>query len=184
MKRDNPYEAAFEAYLRDRRWGYLATDETRRTHFDDEPIKSLDFVVSTPNGSQLLIDIKGRKYPTGKGARKNFTWQNWVDRGDIESLERWQVKFGPSSIALLVFAYRLADDIRIAPDTPDLWIWRSKRYLFRAVRSSDYREHMRTRSLRWNTVHLNSLSFRLIVHPFSDFVHGIPQNQEVEFFTE
>ena len=29
-KRDNHYEAAFEAYLRDRRLGYVAVDESRR----------------------------------------------------------------------------------------------------------------------------------------------------------
>ncbi len=184
MKRDNPYEQAFEAYLRDRRWGYLATDETRRTSFDDEPIKSLDFVVSTPRGSQLLIDIKGRKYPSVNRLKRNYAWQNWVERIDLDSLDRWQDQFGPFSVGLIVFAYRLANDIRIANDTFDLWPYRGERYLFRAVRSSDYRQHMRTRSPKWNTVHLNTLSFRMIVHPFSDFITGNPENGEVEFLEE
>src|SRR5262245_31489821 len=54
-KRDNHYEAAFEAYLQQRRIPYVAVDETRRsaavgvtTADPDEAatLKSLDFIVS------------------------------------------------------------------------------------------------------------------------------------------
>ena len=60
MDRGNHYETAFEAYLRDRRLGYVAVDESRRSSLDDEPVKSIDFIVYGPGGSRLLIDVKGR----------------------------------------------------------------------------------------------------------------------------
>jgi hypothetical protein len=66
MDRDNHYEAAFEAYLRDARLGYTAVDESRRTSLDDEPVKSLDFIVYGGGDSKLLVDVKGRKFPGGK----------------------------------------------------------------------------------------------------------------------
>ena len=78
MDRGNHYEAAFEAYLRDRRLGYVAVDESRRSSLDDEPVKSIDFIVYGHGGARLLVDIKGRKFPGGKAGRPRYTWQNWV----------------------------------------------------------------------------------------------------------
>ena len=65
MDRSNHYEAAFEAYLRARRLGYVAVDEAHRSTLDDEPVKSLDFIVHGADGSKLLVDVKGRRFPTG-----------------------------------------------------------------------------------------------------------------------
>jgi hypothetical protein len=65
MDRSNPYEAAFEAYLRDRRIGSIAVDEAHRSILADETVKSLDFLVYGPCGAKLLVDVKGRRYPGG-----------------------------------------------------------------------------------------------------------------------
>ena len=43
----------------------VAVDESRVSTFEDEPIKSLDFIVYGPEDVRLLIDVKGRKFPTG-----------------------------------------------------------------------------------------------------------------------
>src|SRR5688572_2898382 len=64
--RDNHYEAAFEAYLRDRRLPYVAVDEGRRALAADESLKSLDFIVSPPGARSWLVDVKGRRFPTGE----------------------------------------------------------------------------------------------------------------------
>jgi hypothetical protein len=172
MDRTNHYEAAFEAYLRDRRLGYVAVDESRRSSLDDEPVKSIDFVVhGAGGGSKLLIDVKGRRFPGGADGKPRYTWQNWVVRGDVEGLERWAASFGTDYQALLVFAYLIRPEVELRRGTADLWVWRGRRYLMRAVPVDDYRRHMRVRSPKWETVHLPTATFRSLVRPLREFTH-------------
>jgi len=64
--RDNHYEAAFEEYLRNRGVPYVAVDEAKRSVLSDgASIKSLDFIVSSPGPVSWLVDVKGRKFPSG-----------------------------------------------------------------------------------------------------------------------
>src|SRR5580765_4621590 len=74
-KRDNHYEAAFEAWLRWLRLPYMAVDESHRAAAGGErTLKSLDFIVSPPGWpSSWLVDVKGRQFPT---AGQQF-WRNW-----------------------------------------------------------------------------------------------------------
>ncbi len=171
MDRDNHYEAAFEAYLQDRRICYVAVDETRRTRLDEGPVKSLDFIVQGEGGLGLLVDIKGRRFPGGAGGKRRV-WESWSTRSDVEGLERWTERFGPGYVGLLVFAYHLLPSVALPEDTDDLWSWHGRRYLFRAVAVEDYRRHMRVRSPRWGTVGLPRDSFREIVRPLHHFTHG------------
>jgi len=171
MDRSNHYETAFEAYLRDRRLGYIAVDESKRSTLDDDPVKSIDFIVHGLDGAKLLVDIKGRKFPGGTPDKPRCTWQNWVAREDVEGLERWQERFGIDYQPLLVFAYFIHPDIDLKQGAADLWAWNGSRYLMRAVRVADYREHMRVRSPRWGTVHLPTAIFRELVRPLREFTH-------------
>lgn len=171
MDRGNHYEAAFEAYLRDRRLGYVAVDESRRASLDDEPVKSIDFIVYGIEGARLLVDIKGRKFPGGSTTKPQRNWQNWVFREDVEGLERWEESFGAEYRALIVFAYYILPQVELRRGTSDVWCWRGRRYLMRAVPVGDYREHMRVRSPKWGTVHLPSAAFRQIVRPMREFTH-------------
>src|SRR5205807_407940 len=106
MDRSNHYEAAFEGYLRARRLGYVAVDETHRASLDDEPVKSLDFVVYG-SGTRLLVDVKGRRFPGGPKDRPRRVWESWSTREDVDGLERWAERFGPDYLPLLVFAYQI-----------------------------------------------------------------------------
>jgi hypothetical protein len=64
--RDNHYEAAFEEFLRVRGVPYVAVDEARRSLLSDgRSIKSLDFIVASPGGASWLVDVKGRRFPSG-----------------------------------------------------------------------------------------------------------------------
>lgn len=171
MDRANHYESAFEAYLRDRRIGYVAVDESRRTSIDDDPIKSLDFIVYSPEGPRFLVDIKGRRFPGGTPEKPRKVWQNWVSREDIVCLERWENSFGDGFRGLIVFLYQLSEAVELAEDTADLWEWKGSRYLVRAVAAGDYRRHMRVRSPRWGTVCLPTEAFRELVRPFRSFTH-------------
>jgi hypothetical protein len=171
MDRANHYEAAFEAYLRDRRLGYVAVDESRRASLDDEPVKSLDFIVYGVGGAKLLVDVKGRKFPGGSKEKPRRAWKNWVEREDVAGLTRWEASFGPGYRALFVFAYWIQPEVEVRRGTADLWVWRGRLYLMRAVPVADYRAHMRVLSPRWDTVHLPTGVFRELVRPVRDFTH-------------
>ena len=85
--RDNHYEAAFEAYLRSRGVPYVAVDEARRSVLaDGQSIKSLDFIVSSPGEITWLVDVKGRRFPSGDETKQY--WKNWSPREDLGSLAR------------------------------------------------------------------------------------------------
>ncbi len=170
MDRSNHYESAFEQYLRARKLGYVAIDETRRTTLDDEPIKSLDFIVYGPNERRLLVDVKGRKYPSGSTAKPSKTWQNWSTLDDLNALRRWEERFGPGYLGLLVFIYDIQSEIDLPIGTIDLLFWKDKRYLMRAVVAGDYRRVMRVRSPKWGTVGLKRDDYRTLVKPFSEFL--------------
>ena len=170
MDRSNHYEAAFEAYLRARRLGYVAVDEAHRATLDDEPVKSLDFVVYGANGSKLLVDVKGRRFPGGPKDRPRRVWETWSTREDIDGLDRWAERFGAGFVGLFVFVYRIQPTVLLPLGTPDLWAWRDRFYLLRAVTVDDYRRHMKIRSPKWGTVMLPATAFRDLVRPFRDFV--------------
>jgi hypothetical protein len=171
MDRSNHYEAAFEAYLQWHRICYVAVDETRRSMMREERIKSLDFIVYGDQGARLLVDVKGRRFPSGtKHPRR--VWENWSTQDDIDGLERWAALFGPGYQGLLVFAYELLPGVEMPEDTDDLWTWRGRRYLMRAVLASEYRLHMHVRSPRWETVHVSSAIFRELVRPLHHFTSG------------
>ncbi|MHC4176586.1 MAG: HYExAFE family protein, partial [Planctomycetota bacterium] len=83
--RDNHYEAAFEQYLRSRGVPYVAVDEAKRSLLSDgASIKSLDFIVSAPGETTWLVDVKGRRFPSGDQTTQY--WKNWSPREDLQSL--------------------------------------------------------------------------------------------------
>jgi hypothetical protein len=172
MDRGNHYEAAFEAYLQWHGLGYVAVDETRRALLGDTPVKSLDFIVFGDNGARLVVDVKGRRFPGGPAKKLRRVWECWSTRDDIDSLERWAELSGPDYQGLLVFAYHLLPTVELPDDTEDLWTWRGRRYLLRAVPVADYRRHMVVRSPRWGTVGLSSAAYRALVRPLSLYTHG------------
>src|SRR6476661_1686626 len=61
MDRNIHYEAAFEAFLRDRGIPCVAVDEAKKALFANARLKSFDFVVYSKSGPNLLIDVKGRQ---------------------------------------------------------------------------------------------------------------------------
>jgi hypothetical protein len=171
MDRTNHYETAFEAYLQWHGLGYIAVDETRRAWLGDAPVKSLDFVVFGDNGSRLVVDVKGRRFPGGKPDKPRRVWECWSTREDVESLARWAELHGPDYQGVFVFAYYLLPSIQLADDADDWRTWQGRRYLLRAVVAADYEKHMRVRSPRWGTVWLPAECFRRLVKPFHHFTH-------------
>ncbi len=175
MIRSNHYEAAFEAYLRHKGVGFVAVDEAKRSLLGATDVKSLDFIIVGPDTAKLVVDVKGRKYPSGSAERPAKTWQNWAEQQDIDGLTRWADQFGPGFRGVLAFVYLIQPPYVLPKGTPDLFPFRADYYLMRGIRVSEYRERMRPRSPKWGTVHLPVEAFRQLVRPFSEFLFPAPE---------
>jgi hypothetical protein len=155
------YEAAFEDYLRSKGVPYVAVDEAKKAIFAGASVKSFDFLVYSASGPNLLVDVKGRKFPDstpGGKARASRAWENWITRQDIEGLQEWQKVFGPDFRAMLVFAYWLQGPPQRCPFA-DVHLFRQKHYAFVAVPLVDYLGSARPRSAKWQTMSVPSAVF-------------------------
>ena len=96
------YEAAFEAFLRERGIPCVAVDEAKKALFADAKLKSFDFVVYSKNGPNLLVDVKGRQ--VRKGAKRG-SFDSWTTEQDVNDLMQWEHVFGEGYKAVLTFVY-------------------------------------------------------------------------------
>jgi len=177
--RSNHYEAAFEAYLRDREIGFIAVDEAKRSQLGEHCVKSVDFIIVGPETSKLVVDVKGRKFPGGPASAPRCVWQNWAEEEDVHGLQRWANHFGREFRGMLAFAYHIVAPFTLPEDVPDQFLFRDKRYLFRGIAASDYQTVMRPRSPRWGTVHLPTAEYRKLIRPFSEFLTPASSGVEV-----
>lgn len=170
--RDNHYEAAFEDYLRAKGWPYVAVDEAKKVLFASTALKSFDFVVYSSTGPNLLVDVKGRKFPDspgGKGSRGGHVWENWVTRQDVEGLSQWQQVFGSAFVAVLVFAYWLQGTPQRSP-FGDVHIFRQRHYAFLGVRLTNYLAAARPRSAKWQTLTVPAAVFSKTAADIASFL--------------
>ena len=171
-KRDNHYEAAFEAWLRARQIPYLAVDETRRSLAKGRSLKNLDFVVSPPTlPHSWLVDVKGRRFPTGKSY-----WKNWVTSEELQSLASWEALFGERFSGLLVFAYNVVGDLAPLP-AADLFPFRGGLYGFVGIRLEHYASWSRPLSARWGTVSVPTGKFRSLAQCLDILLQLSPQGE-------
>ncbi len=158
------YEAAFEAYLRDRGVPYVAVDEAKKAIFSDARLKSFDFVVYSKNGPNLLIDVKGRQL-RNRSARKGF--ETWATQQDVLDLLQWEQVFGEGFQAVLSCVYWI--DPPLSPE-PGMYTFRDRWYLIMGVKLIEYRDHMRRRSIKWETVSLPANDFRQLARPLENWL--------------
>jgi len=166
--RDNHYEAAFEAYLRRERLPYIAVDESRRSLVPDGSLKSLDFIVSPPGDVSWLVDVKGRRFPSGDEHQQY--WKNWSTRDDLRSLAAWERHFGGGFCPLLVFAYHLVGNRSPVP-REQLFEFRGSHYGFVATRLADFVPHARPLSTSWDTVAMPVGQFRQLACPLDELLY-------------
>ena len=167
MKRHNPYEAAVEAYLRQSQAAYMAVDEARRSLLPTGSIKNVDFLVTTRQGLNLVMDVKGRRFPSGK--THPTYWRNWTTREELTSLVRWQVLLGPRFVGCLVFAYQIVGD-RTPVEPDDLFVHRGRIYAFLAITLPMYLRHAKPLSTRWETVTMPTAMFREQARPLGELL--------------
>ena len=165
------YEAAFEDYLRARGWPYVAVDETKKAIFENASIKSFDFLVYSSSGPNLLVDVKGRKFPDSAAGRKSSSrvWENWITRADVEGLREWERVFGEGFKAVLVFAYWLQGPPQRAPFA-DVHLFRRQHYAFATVGLGDYVSAARPRSAKWQTLSVPSGEFSGLARDIAEYL--------------
>jgi hypothetical protein len=166
--RDNHYEAAFEAFLRSRGVPYVAVDEAKRSVLSDGgSIKSLDFIVSSPGPYTWLVDVKGRRFPSGD-EQKQY-WKNWSTRDDLKSLAQWEQLFGASFRGLFVFAYDVLGDRAPLP-ADEMFEFRDNLYGFVAVTLDVYSTYAHPISPRWDTLAMPTADFRRTARPVTEWL--------------
>jgi hypothetical protein len=166
------YEAAFEDYLRSRAAPYVAVDEAKKALFGRLALKSFDFIVYSDTGPNLLVDVKGRKFPDdvpGRKRGKQRAWENWVTRDDVDGLFQWQGVFGVEFTPILTFAYWLQGPPRRAP-FEDVHLYRDKPYAFMAIPLEQYVSLARPRSRKWRTLSAPAADFAKCAQPFAQLL--------------
>lgn len=162
----NRYERVFAAWLRRQSLIYLLVDETHRRVFAGQTVKSPDFVVYGRKGQRFVIDVKGRRYPSGNEPRPRCVWERWCTRMDCTSLLRWSDAL--QGQGLLVFVYHIRKGYEQAcPRWLETWCWQENSYGLCGVRVEKYIEQMRLRSAKWDTVSLPMAVFRELAEPIS-----------------
>ena len=158
------YEAAFEAFLREKAIPYVPVDEAKRALFANAKLKSFDFVVYSKNGPNLLIDVKGRQL-RDRSSRKGF--ETWATERDINDLMQWQQVFGEGFKGVLAFVYWI--DPPLAPEA-GMFEHRGRWYLLMGIDLGEYRNAMRRRSVKWETVALPAEEFRSLARPLESWL--------------
>src|SRR2546430_3208857 len=96
------YEAAFEAFLRDKGIPCVVVDEAKKALFSNAKLKSFDFVVYSRSGPNLLVDVKGRQL-RNRSARRGY--ETWAPEQGVADLMPWEQGFGEGYKAVLTFIY-------------------------------------------------------------------------------
>ena len=158
------YEAAFEAFLRARKTPYVAVDEAKKALFANARLKSFDFVVYSKSGPNLLVDVKGRSC-RNRTARAGF--ETWATEQDVNDLLEWEQVFGEGFKAVLAFVYWIEPPL--LPE-PGMFEFRDRWYLLMGIDLGEYRQHMRRRSAKWETVCLPAADFRALARPLESWL--------------
>ena len=172
VRRSVHYEAAFEDYLRAKGLPYVGVDEGKKAIFRTAKLKSFDFIVYSETGLNLLIDVKGRKFPDSVSGRHRGgvkAWENWVTRDDIEGLTQWGRVFGAQFQPVFVFAYWLQGPPERSP-LEEVHFFRKNYYAFVAVSLGEYIQGAKPRSEKWQTLGMPSAKFAKIARDVADLL--------------
>lgn len=160
------YERAVLDFLQSHCVPYLRVDESKRSAFAGVKLKSFDLLIYPGCGDNILVDVKGRKWPyLSKGGRRY--WENWVTADDLRGLKSWEDVFGQSFRAGFLFCYWLTEAGDL-PSQAGIHEFAGRKYGFLLVWLNDYADNMRVRSPRWQTLSMGSARFRELSKPLED----------------
>ena len=169
MKPQNHYERAFEAYLQQFHVLCLATRERCRALVSEKEYASLktpDFLI-TRDGQSWLVDIKGRRFPSG--VKHKQYWRNWISQDDLVSMIRWESYFGVGFRGIFVFAYEIVQDKAPLPQER-LFSFQERLYAFVAVPAETYQAYKKPLSPAWKTITMSAADFKARAVPLDELL--------------
>ncbi len=167
MDERNEYEDVFEGWLDEKGVKYVPVDQQKRKLFARNKIKSFDFIVYPHGGGQVVAEVKGRAFK-GKSLAGMKNLECWVTLEDVKSLIQWEMVFEKGTRAVFVFVYKITGG-DVDTDGVEVFEFWDERYFFYVVRLDDYREFMKVRSPKWETVTLPASKFREFAVEGKDF---------------
>lgn len=123
-------------------------------------------IMIPPTTLSWLVDIKGRRFPSGQKSPQY--WRNWVSSDDLVSLSRWENLFGAGFHGLFVFVYDVCGT-RLPLEENRLFEMNGTRYAFFILPLAIYRDHCHQLSSQWETVTMTGSEFRKYVVPLDEF---------------
>lgn len=171
MLRSNHYEAALSAFLRARRQPYLAVNEMHRAPVTDSgetTVKNLDFVISVPERRSWLVDVKGRRFPSGNGKNRVY-WKQFSSWDDMVGMKHWESYFGERFSGLFVFTYLICGDRSPLP-RESLFEYRKHLYAFLGIELAHYISESRLVSPKWRLYAMPVDRFRRLAKPLEAFL--------------
>ncbi len=166
------YEHAFSSFLSDHRVPFVTVQQFTRSADSIGRIKNFDFLVHTPTGNHLIVDVKGKRFPSASGSREVF-WENWIHLDDLDGLVAWEEHFGPGYTGLLVFVYWLQADVQ-APASLSIYQHQDRQYFIVGITVADFLDNCRRRSLRWKALYVPDQVFLNLIRPVEQFVLNDP----------
>lgn len=173
MNFPNDYEAAFEAWLTERRIPYRPVPQGRRRAPED-PNKRFDYLLRPDGSIPLLAEVKGRTFK-GNSLVGRRGLDGWTTQQDLRALKQWQEVFArhyPSCRTVFVFVFHIQQP-DVDSDGLEIFLLDGRRYVFFAVEVELYRMFAKQRSPRWKTVTLKMDDFRRCAIPLSIYVEKI-----------
>jgi hypothetical protein len=176
----NIYEQVFACWLaenhipfapvdqtkRFRAWNKSAAAQAARMSFprrreSSDMIKNFDFLIRPDSPSPLLAEVKGRTFHgTSLAGLKGL--DGWVTFEDVAALSYWLDCFQkdkPRATAVFVFIFRL-EKVDVELDGLAAYHFDHERFLLLAIPLEQYRECMKPRSPKWQTVTAPADDFR------------------------
>ena len=177
FEQGNIYEQVFACWLAEHHIRFVEVDQSKRFNHQQGDIKNFDFLVRPDSDEPLLVEVKGRTFHGASLAGlKGF--DGWVPFEDVEALVFWQGAFQkekPDVRAVFVFVFRL-EQIDIETDDKCVYDFGGQRFLLLAVPLERYRDCMKPRSGKWQTVAMDAEDFREHVIPAEDIF--LPQRTQ------
>jgi hypothetical protein len=170
MIEKNEYEEVFENWLIENHLQYAPVDQQKRKLFARNKIKSFDFILYPTDSPPVMTEIKGRVFK-GKSLENRSGLECWVTLDDVKSLMQWELIFDEEIKTAFVFVYKIMN-VDVETDGADIFDFAGSRYFFYTVELDSYREFMKTRSPKWNTVTLPADRFRELAVPAREYFLG------------
>ncbi|MCE5187437.1 MAG: HYExAFE family protein [Planctomycetaceae bacterium] len=162
----NIYEQAFACWLREQKIAYESVVQTERVASGGDSIKNFDFVLRPDSSEPVLVELKGRTFH-GRSLAGLRGLDSWVTFEDVEALSHWLSVFArtrAAARAVFVFVFRL-ELPDVENDGVPIHDYEGRRYVMFFIELQRYRELMKCRSPKWQTVTLAAEHFRNYAKP-------------------